>query len=308
MEDQILLSYARLRPGRGFRPGRALLYYAQRLVVQSASRRTIARLIAAGIRRSHPPGVLAGEPEGTPRSTAVLEQLRRDGCSELGALLSPAALAEIHRFLAKRAVRAADGRSFAADRPPAGVPLGAYALEDVLQCPHLLALANAPALTAVVGAYLGCQPTLSSLGLRWSFPPAAPGGSADTQRFHRDPDDGRVLKLLVYLTDVDAGAGPHCFVAGSHRSSGRVFARPYRRDQLAARYGAAAIRDFTGPAGSALLADTYGIHRGGVPSTRPRLAFLAQYSLLPIFAFEYHPVRLARPPAVDRYVNRLLLA
>ena len=42
-----MFAYARLTPGRGFRPGRALLYYAQRFVTLPAPRRLVARMIAA---------------------------------------------------------------------------------------------------------------------------------------------------------------------------------------------------------------------------------------------------------------------
>jgi hypothetical protein len=56
------------------------------------------------------------------------------------------------------------------------------------------------------------------------------------------------------------------------------------------------------------MADTAGIHMGRPPSDRPRLMLVAQYSLLPVFAFKYHPLDLRPRPAVDPYVNRLLIA
>jgi hypothetical protein len=36
------------------------------------------------------------------------------------------------------------------------------------------------------------------------------------QAFHRDSEDWRYLKILVYLSDVDDGAGPHVYLHGSH--------------------------------------------------------------------------------------------
>jgi hypothetical protein len=302
-----LLRYARLRPGRGFRAGPAALYYAQRLAVASSSRRAVARLVAAGIRLRHPARNGCAAP-GLPAAAAgVVQRLRQEGCLALGTVLSGVALQKIRAYLAGRPVMAGDGRSFAAASPPAGVPLGAYALADVLRCPQLLALCNDPALLAIVRGYLGCEPTLSSIGLRWSYPAVPDSAAADTQRFHRDMDDWRALKLMVYLTDVDLDAGPHSFVVGTHRSAARLRARPYSREEVAGRWGERSIRSFIGPAGTAMVADTYGVHRGEVPRLRPRLMFLAQYSLLPIFAFEYRPLRLSPRPAVDPYINRLLI-
>jgi hypothetical protein len=147
---------------------------------------------------------------------------------------------------------------------------------------------------------------LSSLGIRWSFPAESPGGAV--QRYHRDPDDWRFLKLFVYLTDVDLDAGPHVFVKGSHLTAARLRARPYTGQDIDLLHGAGAALPVTGPAGTSFLADTYGIHRGMVPIRRARLILQAQYSLLPVFAFRYEPVAVTPRPAVDRYINRLLLA
>jgi hypothetical protein len=74
------------------------------------------------------------------------------------------------------------------------------------------------------------------------------------------------------------------------------------------RFGRNAIQTITGPAGTSFVADTYGVHRGAVPSLKPRLILQAGYSLLPIFAFLYRPILVEWRPPVDAYVNRLLLA
>ncbi len=158
----------------------------------------------------------------------------------------------------------------------------------------------------IVTAYLGCKPTLSSIGLRWSFP--SEGKAEATQRFHRDPDDWRFLKLFIYLTDVDAESGPHVYVAGSHRTAGSLFERLYTTEEVERRHGRESVWTIAGPRGMSFLADTYGIHRGAVPTSRPRLILQLQYSLLPVFAFLYRPVPVAPNPGLDRYVNRLLVA
>ncbi len=53
----------------------------------------------------------------------------------------------------------------------------------------------------------------------WSFPTKT-ASEADLSRasfkFHFDLDDWRMLKFFFYLSDVDADAGPHVYVRGSH--------------------------------------------------------------------------------------------
>jgi hypothetical protein len=198
-----------------------------------------------------------------------------------------------------------DGRSTALENLPAGIAMAAYSLGTIIACPGLMAAINGPRILGIVSRYLGCKPTISSLGVRWSFPTAA--RPAETQLFHRDPDDWRFLKLFVYLTEVDLDSGPHVYVAGSNRTQGHIRARPYSRSELEARFGPESIQAVTGPRGTTFLADTHGIHMGKPPQGRARLMLQVQYSLLPIFAFRYEPVTGVAGLDLDPYVNRLIL-
>jgi hypothetical protein len=144
------------------------------------------------------------------------------------------------------------------------------------------------------------------MAMRWS----TPNGEEDdiTQSFHRDYDDWKFLKLFIYLSDVDEDSGPHVYVQGSHRKSGRLFAAPYSNKEVETTYGASRLKAFTGPAGSSFFCDTYGIHKGALPRSKPRLMFLVQYSILPVFAYKYQPISIEASPAIDRYTNRLLIS
>ncbi|MBV8704846.1 MAG: hypothetical protein JO118_14170 [Acetobacteraceae bacterium] len=308
-----MLEYARLSPGPGFRPGRAALYFSQRLLPYPGLRRLVSRAIAAGVNLRHraagSPDTPAAPQGVTGQEPGVLAALARDGFALTDPLLTAPMLAESVAFLRGQEAIGPDRRRFRVEDRPAGTTMASYPLETVLGCPHVLALASDPRVLRVVTAYLGCRPTLSSIGIRWSFP-AAGERAAGVQRFHRDPDDWRFLKLFVYLTDVDAGSGPHEFVAGSHRTAGRVLERPYAMEEIEPRYGPQSVRRIEGPRGTSFFADTYGIHRGAVPTTGARLILQLQYSLLPVFAFLYRPVPAATVPGlgIDRYVSRLLVA
>ncbi len=300
-----MLPYARLTPGPGFRPDRAAFYYAQRLVTQPRLRRAVSRGLAAAVRLRH--GTHPGADEDDPAHRQAVAALRDRGLSVLGDdFASPDVIERITAFFRDKKVVGPGDRLIPPEGLPPGSAAAAYPLETVLRCPDVLDLINAPSILRIAADYLGCKPTLSSLGVRWSFP--SPGRLAATQRFHRDTDDWRSLKLFIYLTDVDANSGPHVYVLGSHETAARLRARPYDRAELGRDYGDVNIRTIVGPSGTAFVADIYGIHMGLPPALKPRLILQAQYSVLPIFAFLYQPVALPVRPAVDGYVNRLMIA
>jgi Phytanoyl-CoA dioxygenase (PhyH) len=81
----------------------------------------------------------------------------------------------------------------------------------------------------------------------------------------------REVKLGFYLTDVKSGAFQ--YIKGSHaQKAPRTFSA-----QEANSYPAEQIAEMTGPAGTAFLFDTSGIHRQAVPILEPRRAFFLNY-------------------------------
>jgi hypothetical protein len=200
------------------------------------------------------------------------------------------------------------GRLVSLDHLPAKSPIADYPLKTVLACPGVLEIINAPAMLRIAARYLGCKPTLTSLWVRWSLPAEESVPLPSIQTFHRDAEDWRFVKLFIYLTDVDAEAGPHKFVKTSHKRSGTLRARGFAAADIMKQYGAAKVVQIEGPRGTSFIVDAFGIHKGVPPLRHPRLMLQAQYSLLPCFARLYQPVAMANHPALDPYVNRLLLA
>jgi hypothetical protein len=186
---------------------------------------------------------------------------------------------------------------------PPGTTVADYQLETVLNCPHVLAVANSDFLIRTATQYLGCQPTISTLRIWWTFPGSP--REASTHGFHRDRDDWRCLKVFVYLTDVDESSGPHHFVRGSHRTKPELFWRTHEVEALHSAFGRDAIRVVTGAAGTAFLAATIGIHAGPIPISKPRLILQVGYTLLPRFSLLYKPVEVESRLAIDQYINRL---
>jgi hypothetical protein len=295
--------FVKIVPGEGLKQSVVAncLYYSQRLVTAPFLRKQIASLIAQVIRARH--GTMRFAPDRT-----VTQALQRDGFASLGQLLSVQQCADMHAFLVDKNLSGRDaphGRFTLADRPDA-MRMAEYDLVDIINCPHVLALANSEPLLGLAEQYLRCKPTLSSLMLRWSFPTEAPSGNV--QRFHRDSDDWRYLKVMVYLTDVGELDGPHIYVLGTHEEAAPMRIQVEDDAAIHRRYGKDAAKVVTGLRGTGFAVDTAGIHKGEMPIAQPRLMLQMQYSLLPSYANRYLPQRYTGAFAFDRYVNRLLVA
>ncbi|MGC4116304.1 MAG: hypothetical protein QM765_17365 [Myxococcales bacterium] len=268
------------------------------------TRRVVGDALAACVRLVEPQGRNEAAPP-TLSTAATRELLRAQGLAPIPPVFTAAELAEVRAFFDEQELVGRDGQRFRPGEAPDDVGLGSYPLATLVRCPHLLDLANRPEVLQVARDYLGCAPTISGLRVDWSAPSKRSPGHV--QRFHRDYDDWRFLKLFVYLTDVDDGGGPHEYVLGLQRGSGRFRAEAYSDEEVVRQYGTGHHRRVVGPAGTSFMADTWGIHKGNVPTTGPRMLLQIQYSVLPVFKFAYRPVELAQATRYDRYVNRLIL-
>ena len=298
-------------PTRSFAPGRDFSakhfagYYLMRLVPYAGPRRAVAAALAKYIHVRHSAHDLAPPPPDlTPHLQTTLQTLAGRGCAFLDPIFTSEQLVDIRGYLADKPM-VSGKQTFTADQAPPGVARASYSLATILNCPHVLDAINRPDILALATAYIGCRPTISGLAIHWSFPTA---DGCDVQRFHRDPDDWRFLKVFSYLSDVDEQSGPHEFVTTSHRTSGRLRSVPYQDDEVERRFGRDNVVKMVGPRGTTFCADTWGIHKGGVPIARPRLMLQTQYSVLPVAKFKYMPQKVAAPKTYDPYTNRLLVA
>jgi len=275
-------------------------YYVQRSVTSRTLRHAAAGLTIAWL------ATLNGFQERRRRAgSPALDSLRDSGFAELGRLLSAAQCTAALDWLRERDMVAArgNGARFRIDTVPPGTGTADFPLETVVHCPHIMELANRPELLLLAADYLGYKPTITLMGLRWSFPGG--GTDVDVQGFHRDVEPGSI-KLLVYLTDVDEHTGPHNYVRGTHRERMPLRMRRYSDREIAHDYGSSAV--VTGPSGTALFIDNRGIHKGTPPTRGARLLLVVQYSLLPCLMYDYSPVPWRGQQRFDRYVNRLMIA
>jgi hypothetical protein len=135
-----------------------------------------------------------------------------------------------------------------------------YSPEEFFQNKTLLEKMTNPYITSLVQSYLQCYPTLYSLNCWWHK--FSDKSYNMTQSTHRDYDDFKFLAFFIYLTDVDDGNGPHVFYPKTHGGKDGS-------EQIAIK----------GKAGTAILADTYALHRGQPLEKGERLLIWWRYGL-----------------------------
>lgn len=146
-------------------------------------------------------------------------------------------------------------------------------------------LALHPKVLGVVNKYMGVYTQLLHFTLnvtRVVNPGTVP---VQSQRWHRDPEDKKMCKMFIYLSDVDKGAGPFVYVKQSQ--FGGKYWRCFPMRPPVGRYPIAEslekvvknedIRICQGRAGTVIFCDTAGLHRGGYATENERIMFTASY-------------------------------
>ncbi len=116
--------------------------------------------------------------------------------------------------------------------------------------------------------------------------PVHDSAPTQSQCWHRDPEEKRMCKVFIYLTDVDEQSGPFIYIPESRYGLkwGHLF---MQRPPEGAYPDASALeksipaekhRTFTGKAGTVIFCDTSGLHKGGYAKEKERLMFTAFYS------------------------------
>lgn len=295
------MKYAQVDWSLNFNLWRVAAYYLQRGVTWP-----LPRAAAIAVLRRAAGGCPATGPSTWPGIDSALATLRAEGIAPLGQLLGAHECAEITTFLRDKplAHRSFSGGAFTlASRPPQ-VLLGDHALADLVQCPHILRLANSPALLDLARRFIGCTPTISGLSARWSFP--GESSTETVQQFHRDSEDWKAFRVMVYLSDVDDGSGPHVYIPRTQGDRHGSHLKVVCGSEIEQRFGAQRIVRQLGRRGTGFAVDTAGLHKGELPRTAPRLLLSFQYSILPCYLYEYQPVGV---PTLryDPYINRLIV-
>mgnify|MGYP001604445116 CR=1 FL=1 len=161
----------------------------------------------------------------------------------------------------------------------------------------------------IVNAYMDLAAHFYYLTLNVTMPVPEGSQAVQSQRWHRDPEDKRMCKVFLYLTDVDEGAGPFPYVRGSQY--GGKWGRLFPQQPPAGCYPPAGaierivpssdIHVGTARAGTLIFCDTSGLHRGGYATQRERVMFTGGYCS----SASPWPLRFKYPENSDEELKRL---
>jgi hypothetical protein len=147
----------------------------------------------------------------------------------------------------------------------------------------LLRLALDKKLLEIVSLYLGMWPRLHAIGAWLNFPSA--DAPKQAQLWHRDPEDLQLIKVFIYLVDVDNNCGPFSYIPKTHPFSSGAALVPKHADkkritddEMQAAIPVGRWITCTGPANTMILADTVGYHRGGKPTVGNRILITFTYT------------------------------
>jgi hypothetical protein len=132
-------------------------------------------------------------------------------------------------------------------------------------------------LLSTIAQYLGIAPFLESVELLYSKP--AQGPPAQSQQWHKDRTDRRIIKVFVYATEVRPENGPLSLLGRSDSEKVPGFLFHYVSDNSMAKYvDLSRTVVLTGPPGTTLLIDSQTCYHLGSRCQEPRLAYVAYYS------------------------------
>ena len=226
--------------------------------------------------------------EGKTDRSTLLGQLRRDGVAN-GLRLSDEHLAELLDFAGKTCVfgdRLTRYRfhpdELKAAEQLAGKPFqqAQYPIEELESLPSVQELKKDPLIRGLVRDYFGHDGVLSASRMFWSYPIDDKEYQYDpllnSTHYHYDLDDYGCLRVFVYLSDVNAGSGPHRYIRGSHKRKPLwqklIASHSLRReDDLERHYAKDDVVTVTAPAGTVFIEDASAFHEATRPSHTPRL-------------------------------------
>ncbi|MBA2733539.1 MAG: hypothetical protein H0U54_11670 [Acidobacteria bacterium] len=137
-----------------------------------------------------------------------------------------------------------------------------------------LQLSLDPPVLNIVNSYLGLWSKLIHHDMWYTIPLDADRAPIASQRWHRDPEDRHMVKVFLYFSEVDAGAGPLEYVVGS--SVGGPYQNLWRHgyspgEELEQRVASSDRLLCAGRAGTFVFCNTNGFHRGGFSAKRERV-------------------------------------
>lgn len=138
----------------------------------------------------------------------------------------------------------------------------------------------------VVNSYLEMYTSLLYFTLQKTVPKT--GELQNSQHWHRDPQEKKVVKVFTYLNNVDENSGPFVYVPRSTPTHDHPYAKLFPQQVPAGSYpGTESVLEkvakediipMTGGPGTVVFCDTNGLHYGGAAKTGERIMSTFGYS------------------------------
>jgi Phytanoyl-CoA dioxygenase (PhyH) len=166
-----------------------------------------------------------------------------------------------------------------------------------------------PVILGLVNQYFGMYTRLRHFNVWHTFPSkTAPRNS---QLWHRDPEDHYIVKMFVYLTDVNEKAGPLIYAPSTHargniKSTPESFkeenttARRSNDDQMSVVVPPQKWVTAIGSKGTIIFADTRGYHKGGMVREGVRTMYTCTFTSQASSRPEYFERKLPIPIHPDK--------
>jgi hypothetical protein len=221
-------------------------------------------------RRRHRPAL----PALDPRDRGIVASLQRDGgaLSSIGVLDLPGTEAML--TAGDRLAAATLGRT-----PGKGGFNIQPSAEELDRYPDIVAWGLNERLLAIAANYMGLPVDYRGVVLRRDI---AGGDNTETRLWHRDDEDVRILKVIVYLNNVGPDGGPYEFIARHDGPAPWRLAPELGRidDPEMARWTARERwQSCTGVRGTAVFSDTCSVlHRGLIGTAADRLTLFFCYN------------------------------
>ncbi len=235
----------------------------------------------------------------------ALKSLRTDGYAILPQQLSPDVVQQLREAFSVKPLKmvsddpSVNGRTAMLNLGNPQAEKYEVATKDVLENSLARALMLDGGMLAIVQDYLGSAPVVDIATSWFSFPVGRSSREAATQ-FHFDLDRTRWVKVFYFLTDVNERTGAHLFVPRSQADGAipsRLLSKGYSRltdGEVESAFPINSWKTIGGPAGSILLEDTRGLHKGLPLLEGHRLVLQFQYSV-DLFGGPSHLAGLPRP-------------
>jgi hypothetical protein len=259
-------------------------------VIDTLSRKLLHGRVSPAVYRARTLAHRVRRPSLTAADAAIVQALREDG----GAVTSLDALGYGSNDALRDAAAAVVATLPGADaHTPTGDPLAGRSTS--LHCisvdpPELAARAPAALLWGleermldVVESYLGVPPAFTTVHLRKDI---GGGHQVGTRFWHIDTEDRRVVRVLVYLTDVTAHHGPFEYIPRSQSEACTALREralrsdgdPVVDDEMRRHVPDHQWRTCTGPAGTVVIADNAAVYHHGKVHDAERIVLIYTYT------------------------------